>query len=229
MGFLSNKISKEQLQAGDHIYTWTFCYIYAHHGIYIGDNNVIHFAAQGGSEIDATTFSNKLLSSFVPQDSFRCSGCGLNAENNNGVRLSDLDSFLNGGKLYRFEYGVDKMTFFVHLRGGTCTLVQADPVEDVLHRAKVLCETGFGRYDLLQNNCEDFAIYCKTGLVVMNQIQGGRSGQVNALRSLLRSGDSVDYVRSKYQVDLSNRKDVVKVAVEDLPVKLGWSSSSTFV
>ncbi|KAH7430460.1 hypothetical protein KP509_09G100500 [Ceratopteris richardii] len=164
--------------------------------IYIGDNKVIHFAAQGGSEIETTTISDKLLSSFVPQDSFRCSGCGLNAENNNG---------------------------------GTCTLLQADPVEDVLHRAKVLCESGFGRYDLLHNNCEDVVIYCKTGLVVMNQIQGGRSGQVNALPSLLRSGDSVDYVRSKYQVDLSNRKDVVKVAVEDLPVKLGWSSSSTCV
>lgn len=32
MGVLSNKIEREQLKPGDHIYSWRSAYIYAHHG-----------------------------------------------------------------------------------------------------------------------------------------------------------------------------------------------------
>lgn len=32
MGVLSNKIDREQLKPGDHIYSWRQAYIYAHHG-----------------------------------------------------------------------------------------------------------------------------------------------------------------------------------------------------
>ncbi|KAL5570716.1 hypothetical protein UlMin_020313 [Ulmus minor] len=40
---LSNKIERDQLEAGDHIYSWRGGYLYAHHGIYIGEGKVIHF------------------------------------------------------------------------------------------------------------------------------------------------------------------------------------------
>lgn len=33
MGVFSNKIDHEQLNPGDHIYSWRQAYIYAHHGI----------------------------------------------------------------------------------------------------------------------------------------------------------------------------------------------------
>lgn len=32
MGVLSNKIDRDQLKPGDHIYSWRHAYIYAHHG-----------------------------------------------------------------------------------------------------------------------------------------------------------------------------------------------------
>lgn len=32
MGVLSNRIPKEDLKPGDHIYSWRSAYIYAHHG-----------------------------------------------------------------------------------------------------------------------------------------------------------------------------------------------------
>lgn len=32
MGVLSNRISREELKPGDHIYSWRHAYIYAHHG-----------------------------------------------------------------------------------------------------------------------------------------------------------------------------------------------------
>ena len=34
MGVFSNKIDREQLNPGDHIYSWRQAYIYAHHGIF---------------------------------------------------------------------------------------------------------------------------------------------------------------------------------------------------
>lgn len=39
-------------------------------------------------------------------------------------------------------------------------------------------KTGFGAYHLFRNNCEDFAIYCKTGYLVTELIPVARSGQV---------------------------------------------------
>ena len=38
-----------------------------------------------------------------------------------------------------------------------------------------------GSYDLFRNNCEDFAIYCKTSLAVRGFVPVGRSGQIACL------------------------------------------------
>ncbi|KAL8482970.1 hypothetical protein ACS0TY_025867 [Phlomoides rotata] len=62
-------------------------------------------------------------------------------------------------------------------RGETCTLAVTDPDKDVVHRNKYLLENGFGCYNVFKNNCEDFAIYCKTGLLILNQFTAGHSGQ----------------------------------------------------
>jgi hypothetical protein len=32
VGVLSNRVDRDDLKAGDHIYTWRAAYIYAHHG-----------------------------------------------------------------------------------------------------------------------------------------------------------------------------------------------------
>lgn len=32
MGVLSNKIERDELKPGDHIYSWRAAYVYAHHG-----------------------------------------------------------------------------------------------------------------------------------------------------------------------------------------------------
>ncbi|KAH7430371.1 hypothetical protein KP509_09G096000 [Ceratopteris richardii] len=158
-------------------------------------------------------------------------------QNSNGVVVSCLECFLHGRAIYRFEYGVDTATFLAKARGGTCTHAKADPVEDVLHRAFHLLENGFGGYHLFRNNCEDFAMYCKTGLLVLSPNVQGRSGQaatallgVPLAASLLYPatlavGAGV-YCLSRYAVDLGIRDDVVKIPVEDLAVNLGWSSSS---
>ncbi|KAI9073132.1 hypothetical protein K1719_044909 [Acacia pycnantha] len=206
MGVFSNRIDREELKPGDHIYSWRKAYIYAHHGIYVGEGMVIHFT-RGGQEIGTGTVLDRLLlsSSLTRSANNPCPKCG-DQSNLNGVVYSCLDCFLFGGHLYRFEY---------------------------------LLENGFGVYNLFKNNCEDFAIYCKTGLLVIPNISVGRSGQASSYEAAFRAVDFSAvvslplrflptgfsglalvgcgrYCISRLVSDIGVRRDVAKVPVERL-------------
>ncbi|XP_020223566.1 uncharacterized protein LOC109805776 [Cajanus cajan] len=235
MGVLSNKIDRQQLKPGDHIYSWRQAYIYAHHGIYVGEGMVIHFTRGVGEEIGRGTVFDRLLISSPPlhaSSDTPCPRCG-DRTRSNGVICSCLDCFLSGGYLYLFEYGVSPAFFLAKARGGTCTTAPSDPTEHVLHRALFLLENGFGGYHAFKNNCEDFAIYCKTGLLVTN-ISVGRSGQATScmaaasavvsspLRFMTASFGGLAlvgcgmYCVSRYVSDIGVRSDVAKVPVEKI-------------
>ncbi|KAK2640414.1 hypothetical protein Ddye_028209 [Dipteronia dyeriana] len=68
-----------------------------------------------------------------------------------------------------------------------------------------LLEKGFGEYDVLKNNCEDFAIYCKTGLLV----------------GLAAVGSGVYNCYSRLTSDIGVRRDVAKVTVEVVEMVVG--------
>ncbi|KAM1012062.1 hypothetical protein FF1_047201 [Malus domestica] len=170
MAVLSNKIQRDLLKPGDHIYSWRHAYLYSHHGIYVGEGKVIHFTRGAGQEIGTGTVLDRFLLSSSPSHSSDnpCPNCGYQSTLD-GVISSCIDCFLSGGDLYLFEYGVNPVFFIAKARGGTCTLAQSDPPKDVLHRASFLLQFGFGSYDIFKNNCENFAIYCKTGFVFSGQ------------------------------------------------------------
>ncbi|KAL3729187.1 hypothetical protein ACJRO7_026305 [Eucalyptus globulus] len=243
MGVLSNKIKRDQLKPGDHIYSWRHFYLYSHHGIYVGEGKVIHFTQGAGHEIGRGTVLDRIISSSCPTPpiSTECEICG-DQSRLDGVISSCIDCFLSGGNLYLFEYGVSPVFYLASARGGTCTLAKSDPPEDVLHRASYLLQNGFGSYNLSNNNCEDFAIYCKTGLLVETATSVGRSGQAAAFQaatSAVRSsplrylttrvtglavgGLAVEglvscgnYCVSRLVSDIGFRHDAVKVPVERL-------------
>ncbi|XP_058748014.1 protein LEAD-SENSITIVE 1 [Vicia villosa] len=235
MGVFSNKIDREQLKPGDHIYSWRQAYIYAHHGIYVGDGMVNHFTRGGGLEIGTGTVLDRFLCSSSPSKDTDtpCPKCG-DQNKTDGVISSCLDCFLSGDSLYLFEYGVSAAYFLAKARGGTCTLAVADPNEDVLRRASFLLENGFGGYNVFNNNCEDFAVYCKTGLLISTSISVGRSGQAASclaaastvistpLRFMTTSFSGLAavgygmYCVSRLVSDIGVRRDVSKVPVERL-------------
>ncbi|KAI4299691.1 hypothetical protein L6164_033125 [Bauhinia variegata] len=246
MGVLSNMIAREELKPGDHIYSWRLAYIYAHHGIYTGDGMVIHFTRGAGQETGTGTLLDRLLVSSSPPQNIDnpCPKCGEQTRLDGGVMASCLDCFLFGGKLYRFEYGVSSVFFLAKARGGTCTLASSDPPEDVLHRAMFLLENGFGVYNSFKNNCEDFAIYCKTSLLLVSSSSVGRSGQAASyvasaetvvsmpLLSLTTCSSGLAmvgygivsvgrYYVSRLRSDIGVRRDVSKVPVEKLVGQLG--------
>lgn len=244
VGVLSNKISKDELKPGDHIYTWRNAYLYSHHGIYCGDGKVIHFTRGAGHEIGTGTPLDCIIfssSSSHPSDT-PCPQCG-DQSRLDGVICSCIDCFLYGGALYRFEYAVSPAFFLAKARGGTCTLAASDPPEDVLHRAEFLLNNGFGVYNIFKNNCEDFAIYCKTGLLVFSNVSVGRSGQATSfvaatsaivsspLRFLTTSFPGLVtvgctmYCVSRFVSDIGVRRDVAKVVVERLVARSGIDES----
>ncbi|GAB2217896.1 hypothetical protein Droror1_Dr00001110 [Drosera rotundifolia] len=235
MGVLSNKIDRETLKPGDHIYSWRSAWIYAHHGVYTGEGRVIHFTRAAGQEVGTGTVLDHIILSSTTKPSGRpCDECG-DQSMASGVISSCLDCFLSGGNLYLFEYGVSPAFFLAKARGGTCTLADCDPPDHVLHRALYLLENGFGGYNIFSNNCEDFAVYCKTGLLVNNDVNMGRSGQ--AMSAVLAAVSAVGssplrflttnvgglaavgcgmYCVSRYVSDMGIRPDVIKVPVETL-------------
>ncbi|KAF3433986.1 hypothetical protein FNV43_RR25089 [Rhamnella rubrinervis] len=164
MGLLSNKIQREQLNPGDHIYTWRLGYSYCHHGICMGDGEVIHLTRAPGLIVFSS--SDESFPSHPSGDNF--------------VVCWSMEEFLSGGDLYLYEYGV-KSALFLIKRGRNCTRTISGPPECVLERGCVHLEKGFGDYNLFQNNCEDFAIYCKTGLPKEGTSNPGRSGQIQFL------------------------------------------------
>ncbi|XP_010485589.1 PREDICTED: uncharacterized protein LOC104763885 [Camelina sativa] len=231
MGFLSNKIPRDEVKPGDHIYSWRQAYVYAHHGIYVGDGQVNHFTRGDGQETGTGTFLDKIVSSSHNHGDNPCPICG-ERPNIGGVISSCLDCFLAGGDLYVFEYGVSPAIFLAKPRGGVCTIAPSDPPEEAIYRANFLLRNGFGVYNVFKNNCEDFAIYCKTGLLVANT-DVGRSGQaasIVAAGSVLLSsplrfvagfgGLAVAgygmYCASRLISDIGMRWDVSKVPVERL-------------
>eukprot|EP01018_Ginkgo_biloba_P008599 Gb_40395 [translate_table: standard] len=236
MGLFSNRISREELKAGDHIYSWRAVYTYAHHGIYVGDSKVINFTRGRGEERGTGSVLDMLSISSEPSRTTNICQICSHDKDSDGVICTCLDCFIAGGSLYRFEYAVSSALFLAKARGGTCTLAETDPAEVALQRATYLLQNGFGCYHIFKNNCEDFAIYCKTGLLV---IQGrvGRSGQAasilgafaavfsSPLRFLTTSIPGLTvvagglYCLSRYAADIGIRRDAAKVPIENLMVR----------
>ncbi|KAJ6923908.1 hypothetical protein NC652_017276 [Populus alba x Populus x berolinensis] len=207
-------------------------------GIYIGDDKVVHFTRRGQEVGTGTVLDVLLLSSGPARSTVPCPNCTMQ-QDGHGVILSCLNCFLAGGILYRFEYAVNPALFLAKVRGGTCTLAVSDSNDIVVHRATYLLENGFGCYNVFKNNCEDFAIYCKTGLLIVDQGTLGQSGQAASiiggpLAAVLSTPTRLVttniygmaatavgvYCASRYAADIGMRRDVVKVSAEDLTRRL---------
>lgn len=77
---------------------------------------------------------------------------------------SDFQEFLgpDGSDWYMYKYGATEEEVSGNPRG-TCTTWHSDEVTTVLERAREALREGFGQFNIVGSNCEDFALYCKTG------------------------------------------------------------------
>lgn len=131
---------------------------YTHHGIYIGDGKVIHFGPKAGPTCACKTcgFSINMDGGVVE---FSISKGG-------GVVETCLECFLHGGSLCRYNYNTTWETTCP-----TCTTVKRRESESqIVETAKEKLKKGFGKYNLLSNNCEHFATFCSSGKAFCQQI-----------------------------------------------------------
>ncbi|MFS7923636.1 putative LRAT domain-containing protein [Helianthus anomalus] len=194
-------VHRDEIKPGDHIFVWRARFTYTHHGIYVGENKVIHLTSD---QAKATSFFGLNLSSSgsFSSSSSNSTGCEFSKpigghscgsgsgsclctyycgyhQPGSGVTISCLNCFIEDCPLSLYLYGESEaMASLVFLRG-TCTSAPSDPPQDVINRAICLLKqsNGSGNYNLLSNNCENFALYCKTGRMIP-------SGQVSQKASL---------------------------------------------
>lgn len=137
---VAHLVERSQLRPGDHIYTWRALGIYSHHGIYTGKKGrkVIHFT--GDQAV-------------------------LKSKSSARIRASSLEEFLEGGSLHMAVYGHTKELLYYMKRSGTCYSDESDLPEKVVKRAETYLDDPdkWDDYNLFFNNCESFAVYCKTG------------------------------------------------------------------
>nr|GEW86847.1 putative endopeptidase, NLPC/P60 domain, LRAT-like domain protein [Tanacetum cinerariifolium] len=234
MDIFSQKIKISKLKEGDHIYTWRK-QLYSHHGIFIGEGKVIHFVNDKRDDEGPHFLAPfKILSggSSDHKEKSPCSMsyCGLEKVAGSGVKVSCINCFLKKGSLYLFKYQASREFLYAKTVGGTCTMAESDPPEEVMNRTIYLYENGYGKYDLMNNNCEDFALYCKTGLWSTDKGSQGRSSQANMVRPTKHAKKDKDLAERVTRIatsiprsfskredkDLGHREDVVKVPVEEL-------------
>lgn len=136
VGWLFHAISKKDLKPGDHIYCYRMIFLYRHHGIYVGrkDCEVIHF-----------------------------SGTQNKDKSEAQVRKCTLQEFCDGDQLCLVAYSYSCL-LSAFKRGDACHVFKCDTSESVIERAQHYLNRPdlWGEYHLLFNNCETFAIYCKT-------------------------------------------------------------------
>jgi hypothetical protein len=109
----SVRLTENNLLQGDHIYVKRKRLLYSHHGIYTGEGTVIHYKGAEKEKKDPV------------------------------IRKTDIDEFLNNGKLKRRDYK------------------KRLPHSETLRIAREhLSKNG---YSLAFNNCEHFATFCATG------------------------------------------------------------------
>ena len=144
-------VSSRGPQYGDVIFVNRYIRLYRHFGIYIGNRRVIHFAAPNG-DFDAE---------------------------NAYIHETSLDHFKDGSKVYVMEFSEEYESGSV-LRN----LIKSDeyklqtPQETVMRAKSMLGLRGMNNegYNIIFNNCETIAIWCKTNIA--------ESRQVNELRSI---------------------------------------------
>ena len=148
-----HRISDSELKKGDVIGVHRIGGVYDHYGIYTGRGKVIHFSNEGSDFGGDIRVRRATLSQFKN-----------GASNVFVVDFEAYRDYVENPELFDFE-GLFKLaidSFF----GNEMSLYSP---EETVRRA----ESQLGRegYNLVFNNCEHFAVWCKTGKRESSQVQ----------------------------------------------------------
>ena len=189
VGFVSHAIDEKDLKPGDHIYCHRIGY--SHHGIYIGepDCEVIHFSGDDEEKLIIGQRNNDKMEQLatlkekhrkLQDDSAEAKEVQQQIdeilESNHHIRSTTLDKFRNGDEVRLVAYNADIVKKAFTLFRAACHIVKAMPPLETVKLGKYFCDhpEEWRSYHLIDNNCETFACFCKTGrldiAVQLNQL-----------------------------------------------------------
>ncbi|KAL3728051.1 hypothetical protein ACJRO7_032753 [Eucalyptus globulus] len=104
-----------------------------------------------------------------------------------GVNQTCLDCFRREGEklhpLHLYAYGRPLLEYWLTRWGTRTTLPDTKSSQEVVNNARELHQgNNFGEYDLINNNCEHFASFCRTGVRASAQ-----TAMVNACEGKIKS------------------------------------------
>ena len=155
---LRRMTSDEFLQPGDIIGIKRKAGVYEHYAVYIGNDKVIHYAAENGDFTgDNITIHEAPISEFLRED---CAFFVVNFPDRNG-RFEKI--YQQGSEFFSrvSDFG-DLQQMMNHPDYHLYT------PEETIERAK--SRLGEKNYSLEGNNCEHFAFWCKTGISDSHQV-----------------------------------------------------------
>lgn len=155
----------DELEAGD-IIGIRRALGYEHYAVYIGNHRVIHYAAEDGDFGEASIHEAPISDFYDGQSSLFVldfDGIGKHpTKRHKGYRSSPLFRGLGAGPL---------RSVFDELPGNLSDndIEHIYSPEETVARARSLI--GETQYDLIFNNCEHFAVWCKTGVHKSYQVE----------------------------------------------------------
>lgn len=128
--------------------------LYEHYGIYLGNEKVIHYCGEGNDFGGRITVHKASLSEFIKESKY-CFVVWFDA--GRPVKLHQATTFLLNGTSAYYENVDYRKKYSVFT------------AEETIRRAKE--RLGEEKYNLVTNNCEHFAMWCKTGESVSSQVK----------------------------------------------------------
>ncbi len=156
----------DELDAGDIIGIERLGGVYEHYAVYIGSRRVIHYAAENGDFGGATVHEAPIEDFLDGQSTFF-----VLEFDEAGKRPNKQEKGYRSSPIYRknrFNTGPYLIPVKDKFRNDDDILYIYSP-EETVARAKSLI--GEDQYNLITNNCEHFAIWCKTGAHKSYQVE----------------------------------------------------------
>lgn len=150
---MNRLVSTDFFQRGDVIGVYRNG-LYEHYGIYLGKGRVIHYCGEGDDFRGRVTIHEAPFSEFV-KDSKNCFAVWF--DEGRPVKLQQATTFLFAGFNAYYENAEYRKKRSIYT------------AEETIRRARE--RLGEEQYNLVTNNCEHFAMWCKTGESFSSQVK----------------------------------------------------------
>ncbi len=164
----------DQLSAGDIIGIDRLGGVYEHYAVYIGNKRVIHYAAEDGDFGEATIHEAPFGDFLNGQSTFFVLDFSETGKRPDKKHQGYKSVFNDTEPNYLLAVNTGVSGMLVHkavdkLKSSDSDIVHIYSPAETVERAKGLL--GENKYSLIFNNCEHFAVWCKTGVHKSYQVE----------------------------------------------------------